>query len=658
MKKWINLILGLACLAGVLALAGSVAPGVLAEGVWGEPAVVWPDDARYHSIDDSGTVVVALLPYTGTYDNPKTRDIAVVEKAGGVWGAPVVIASNGLFDHSDFQWLPQMTHPVISGDGQTIVYVGYNPDTETDEPFMVKSLPGGGWSAPMRIYTEETKLPNTHYWISLSQDGQTLALSNYPFLGDQHVYVLTRSGDTWSAPLQVSSDDIQIRGGGMPHLSADGNSLVYVQNMRLMFTEFVDGTWQAPVQLTDNDPFEYHITTPQMSFDGQSIYYWYEKIEIDVRVEMDLYVIQRNGIDWGAPQKVTTNPTAPLDSVEAPPTANAEATRFIYRRPFGDWEEFLGEPIFVYHSAHLEMAEWRDGAWHITQVLQATNYSLGDMNQRPRLTPDGQTVIFKGGNRQNITGGLWEMQTETVTPPLNAPIITTANNAQFTVGMPGSFSVGAIGDPIPTITLETPHPAWISLADHGDGTATLSGTPPEGSGGIYTLLITAANGLLPNATQEFTLTVSTVSTIGSDGGTITSNDGQLVIGIPANSVPEGTEFNLIPQVSPTPGTGNLYFGGTSFVLTSKDELGNPLTVFNPPLEITIQYDPASLGAIAEESLMLYKWQTSTQTWLDAACTPYDREVPNQFTVGICNLSEFAVLGSGSGFNIFLPLILH
>ncbi|NLT43584.1 MAG: hypothetical protein GXX93_12990, partial [Anaerolineae bacterium] len=39
------------------------------------------------------------------------------------------------------------------------------------------------------------------------------------------------------------------------------------------------------------------------------------------------------------------------------------------------------------------------------------------------------------------------------------------------------------------------------------GTATLAGTPAAGSDGTYALTITAANGVSPNATQAFTLTV-------------------------------------------------------------------------------------------------------------------------------------------------------
>ncbi|MGC9394639.1 MAG: hypothetical protein ACP5J4_07260, partial [Anaerolineae bacterium] len=49
---------------------------------------------------------------------------------------------------------------------------------------------------------------------------------------------------------------------------------------------------------------------------------------------------------------------------------------------------------------------------------------------------------------------------------------------------------------------------------HGDGTATLSGTPATGTGGVYALTFTASNGVAPDASQAFTLTVYELSQAG------------------------------------------------------------------------------------------------------------------------------------------------
>ena len=47
----------------------------------------------------------------------------------------------------------------------------------------------------------------------------------------------------------------------------------------------------------------------------------------------------------------------------------------------------------------------------------------------------------------------------------------------------------------------------MTFVDNRNGTATLAGTPAAGTGGTYALTITAANGVAPDATQSFTLTV-------------------------------------------------------------------------------------------------------------------------------------------------------
>src|SRR5262249_7044591 len=58
-----------------------------------------------------------------------------------------------------------------------------------------------------------------------------------------------------------------------------------------------------------------------------------------------------------------------------------------------------------------------------------------------------------------------------------------------------------------TLTETGSLPSGVTFTDNGNGTATLAGTPAAGTGGPYTLTITAANGVAPNATQTFFLGV-------------------------------------------------------------------------------------------------------------------------------------------------------
>ena len=89
-----------------------------------------------------------------------------------------------------------------------------------------------------------------------------------------------------------------------------------------------------------------------------------------------------------------------------------------------------------------------------------------------------------------------------------APAITSGNSATFTAGTNGSFTVTTTGSPTAKISETGTLPSGVALVDNGDGTATLSGTAAAGTQGSYPITITASNGVSPDASQSFTLTVN------------------------------------------------------------------------------------------------------------------------------------------------------
>ncbi|MBI5029327.1 MAG: putative Ig domain-containing protein [Chloroflexi bacterium] len=146
-----------------------------------------------------------------------------------------------------------------------------------------------------------------------------------------------------------------------------------------------------------------------------------------------------------------------------------------------------------------------------------------------------------------------------------APSITSGNAATFTTGSTGLFTVTTTGFPTATLTVSGTKPGSIAFTDLGNGTATFSGTPITGDGAIYALTITAANGTLPNATQNFTLTINQPAGITSNNN-VTFTVGSL-----------GT-FNVTRTGYPTPTlsrTGTLP-GGVTFVTTTGVLSGTPL----------------------------------------------------------------------------------
>jgi hypothetical protein len=106
--------------------------------------------------------------------------------------------------------------------------------------------------------------------------------------------------------------------------------------------------------------------------------------------------------------------------------------------------------------------------------------------------------------------GVGTAATQSFTLNINdAGRFTSANSTTFTVGSNGNFLVTTQAFPSTGTITRTGAalPTGVNFDDHGDGTATLSGTPAAGTGGTYNFTFTFNNGVGGPVTQNFTLTV-------------------------------------------------------------------------------------------------------------------------------------------------------
>lgn len=166
------------------------------------------------------------------------------------------------------------------------------------------------------------------------------------------------------------------------------------------------------------------------------------------------------------------------------------------------------------------------------------------------------------------TNGLPPDATQTFTLTVNqAPVITSKDHATFAAGTPGSFTATATGVPTVAFSEKGNLPAGVNLTSAG----LLSGTPAAGSGGIYHITITATNGVTPEDTQAFTLTVNEAPAItsaayatflvGSQGSfTMTATGFPAATFSETGDLPSGVAFSVSGVLSGTPvkGSGGLY----------------------------------------------------------------------------------------------------
>jgi hypothetical protein len=125
-----------------------------------------------------------------------------------------------------------------------------------------------------------------------------------------------------------------------------------------------------------------------------------------------------------------------------------------------------------------------------------------------------------------------------------APAITSAESAAFTVGSEGSFTVTATGTPAPAVIESGALPEGVKF---NSATAVLSGTPTQE--GEYRIRFEAGNGVGANAVQSFTLTVDAPPKITSpDEATFTYGaPGSFTVNASGTPAPFIEEWGNLPE---------------------------------------------------------------------------------------------------------------
>ena len=185
-----------------------------------------------------------------------------------------------------------------------------------------------------------------------------------------------------------------------------------------------------------------------------------------------------------------------------------------------------------------------------------------------------------------------------------APTFTSASSDTIIQGASVDLEVASTGAPIPALSVSGALPHGVTFVDNGNGTAVLTGTAAPGTAGTYPITLTASNGVAPDATQSFTLTVTAIgiTTPSLPGGTAKTTYSSPLAAIGGNlpyawkitsgSLPKGFKLNRLTGVisGKTKQTGTITF--TVEVLDTKIKVkGHPATQNTATTQLSITIAP-------------------------------------------------------------------
>lgn len=205
-----------------------------------------------------------------------------------------------------------------------------------------------------------------------------------------------------------------------------------------------------------------------------------------------------------------------------------------------------------------------------------------------------------------------------------SPVITSTS-ATLTAGIAGSFTIAGSALPTATYSETGALPTGVTLSPSG----TLSGTPAAGTGGVYPITITASNGISPDFSQAFTLTVLQPPTISAPSsmtfqvGTPVNVPLQ-VSGYPAPNVTGANLPSGLAVVSPGPGqwvlTGIPAAGSGHQTYETSLQATNSAGTSSVAVLITVQDAPGITSAASTTFLTDTVNSYAVQARCDVACT--------------------------------------
>lgn len=236
----------------------------------------------YHLNNEFDRAIESYMKYReeGTDEDPLQLEYASLQieacgRARLIVAEPPSFEFQSVLDQFD-EDLPSCNNPVISGDGNLLVFL---VDYPNDKKIMMTRRTGQFWSRP-RVINSEIGMVGETYPVSLSYDGKDLYLVHH-FYSHSDIFVSRLEETRWS---EAEALGHQINGRTSEthaSISKDGNTLYFTSDVRGgegSFDIYVsrrddEGEWGPSTNLGDviNTPYEEH--TPFISSDDSILFF-------------------------------------------------------------------------------------------------------------------------------------------------------------------------------------------------------------------------------------------------------------------------------------------------------------------------------------------------------------------------------------------------
>jgi len=361
---------------------------------------------RFLDASDDASCAVSIDASSEGYD----RTITYYKHSSNGWTSQVV-ASNGIK-----QSFPLMeTHPVISGNGKTIVFLGKSEDGT--RLYEVTILPDGTLSSPKIIDSVPDGWFGTGLDINYSGDLVVYVCGNGDgwFGGTATLYYIEKKSGVWTLPRPVfnASGSNYQGASASPSLDKWGDSIAWAQSSYqsdVFYAKKTSDGFGEPQILTSTPENE---TLVSLSRDGNTVSYIREYTENSVYTGKDICAAKNVSGEWRPEQTINSSKETISALYDSKPTMNESGTRLVYNSFY-----MSGDTIT---HARLKMSQYEDGNWTSPVEISDTSWFY---DEDPNLSEDGKKLIFPSSS------SVYTMTTSVAPPDGTIP---TEDDSQFVI---------------------------------------------------------------------------------------------------------------------------------------------------------------------------------------------------------------------------------